>query len=194
MTPLPAPAELIYAIGMAAVAVNAASAVLETEDKKMDLVGAVVVAVPTGVLADDGNVGLAVYFLVLVPLGIAKFGTTIGHAMFDLAVASVRGPRTRALTASLRYLTMLGPLFLGIILQGFAQRTEAPALDYLASGLTVLGVLYPLVDLARAALTTADACTLWDRAAGTRVRYRVRGTVVINGGGPGGATSSPSLR
>jgi uncharacterized membrane protein YeiH len=35
MTPLPAPAELIYAIGMAAVAVNAASAVLETEDKKI---------------------------------------------------------------------------------------------------------------------------------------------------------------
>ena len=43
MTPLPAPAELINAIGMAAVAVNAASAVLETEDKKMDLVGAVTV-------------------------------------------------------------------------------------------------------------------------------------------------------
>ncbi|MCC7312043.1 MAG: TRIC cation channel family protein [Sulfuritalea sp.] len=47
MTPLPAPAELIYAIGMAAVAVNAASAVLETEDKKMDLVGAVVVGLAT---------------------------------------------------------------------------------------------------------------------------------------------------
>jgi uncharacterized membrane protein YeiH len=47
MTPLPAPAELIYAVGMAAVAVNAASAVLETEDKKMDLVGAVVVGLAT---------------------------------------------------------------------------------------------------------------------------------------------------
>ena len=47
MTPLPAPAELVYAIGMAAVAVNAASAVLETEDKKMDLVGAVVVGLAT---------------------------------------------------------------------------------------------------------------------------------------------------
>jgi uncharacterized membrane protein YeiH len=47
MTPLPAPAELIYALGMAAVAVNAASAVLETEDKKMDLVGAVIVGLAT---------------------------------------------------------------------------------------------------------------------------------------------------
>ena len=58
MTPLPAPAELIYAIGMAAVAVNAASAVLETEDKKMDLVGAVVVGLATslggGTLRDLG--------------------------------------------------------------------------------------------------------------------------------------------
>ncbi|MDP2135928.1 MAG: trimeric intracellular cation channel family protein [Sulfuritalea sp.] len=47
MTPLPAPAELIYAVGMAAVAVNATSAVLETEDKGMDLVGAVIVGLAT---------------------------------------------------------------------------------------------------------------------------------------------------
>ncbi|MEW6515205.1 MAG: trimeric intracellular cation channel family protein [Pseudomonadota bacterium] len=38
-----ATSELIYAVGMAAVAVNAASAVLETEDKHMDLVGATIV-------------------------------------------------------------------------------------------------------------------------------------------------------
>ncbi len=41
------PAELIYAVGMAAVAVNAASAVLETESKQMDLVGAVTVGLAT---------------------------------------------------------------------------------------------------------------------------------------------------
>lgn len=40
-------AELIYAVGMAAVAVNAASAVLETESKQMDLVGAVTVGLAT---------------------------------------------------------------------------------------------------------------------------------------------------
>jgi uncharacterized membrane protein YeiH len=44
---LPPPADLVYALGMAAVAVNAASAVLETEDKKMDLVGAVIVGLAT---------------------------------------------------------------------------------------------------------------------------------------------------
>ncbi len=38
---------LIFAVGMAAVAVNAASAVLETEDKHMDLVGAIVVGLAT---------------------------------------------------------------------------------------------------------------------------------------------------
>ena len=38
------------------------------------------------------------------------------------------------------------------------------------------GVAYPLLELARGALTTADARALWDRAAGTRVRYRLRGT------------------
>lgn len=38
---------LIFAVGMAAVAVNAASAVLETEDKRMDLVGATIVGLAT---------------------------------------------------------------------------------------------------------------------------------------------------
>jgi uncharacterized membrane protein YeiH len=42
-----ATSELIYAVGMAAVAVNAASAVLETEDKRMDLVGAIIVGLVT---------------------------------------------------------------------------------------------------------------------------------------------------
>lgn len=37
------PAELVYWVGMAAVAANAITAVLETEDKGMDLVGAVIV-------------------------------------------------------------------------------------------------------------------------------------------------------
>lgn len=39
--------DLIYAAAMAAVAVNAASAVLETEDKRMDLVGAITVGLAT---------------------------------------------------------------------------------------------------------------------------------------------------
>lgn len=40
---LSAPAEMIYFVGMVAVAASAASAVLETESKQMDLVGAVIV-------------------------------------------------------------------------------------------------------------------------------------------------------
>ncbi|MCX7896890.1 MAG: trimeric intracellular cation channel family protein [Rhodocyclaceae bacterium] len=42
-----AAADLLYAAAMAAVAVNAASAVLETEDKRMDLVGAITVGLAT---------------------------------------------------------------------------------------------------------------------------------------------------
>jgi len=67
MTPLPAPAELIYAVGMAAVAVNAASAVLETEDKGMDLVGAVIVGLATslgGGTLRDLLLGRPVFWLV----------------------------------------------------------------------------------------------------------------------------------
>jgi hypothetical protein len=43
-----APQELIYWVGMAAVAVTTATAVLETEDKGMDLVGAVIVGLAAG--------------------------------------------------------------------------------------------------------------------------------------------------
>jgi uncharacterized membrane protein YeiH len=39
--------DLIYGVGMVAVAVFAASAVLETEDKRMDLVGAIIVGLAT---------------------------------------------------------------------------------------------------------------------------------------------------
>ncbi len=39
--------DLIFGVAMAAVAVNAASAVLETEDKRMDLVGALIVGLAT---------------------------------------------------------------------------------------------------------------------------------------------------
>lgn len=42
-----ATAELVYLASMAAVAVSAASAVLETEDKRMDLVGGVIVGLAT---------------------------------------------------------------------------------------------------------------------------------------------------
>lgn len=40
-----AASDLIFGVAMAAVAVNAASAVLETEDKRMDLVGAIIVGI-----------------------------------------------------------------------------------------------------------------------------------------------------
>lgn len=57
---------LIYSVGMAAVAVNAASAVLETEDKRMDLVGATIVGLVTslgGGTLRDVLLGRSVFWL-----------------------------------------------------------------------------------------------------------------------------------
>lgn len=57
---------LIYTVGMAAVAVNAASAVLETEDKRMDLVGATIVGLAAslgGGTLRDMLLGRAVFWL-----------------------------------------------------------------------------------------------------------------------------------
>jgi uncharacterized membrane protein YeiH len=61
-----ATAELIYAVSMAAVAVFAAAAVLETEDKGMDVVGAVVVGLATslgGGTVRDMMLGRPVFWL-----------------------------------------------------------------------------------------------------------------------------------
>ena len=58
--------DLIFGVAMAAVAVNAASAVLETEDKRMDLVGAVIVGLATSLGGDslrDVLLGRPVFWL-----------------------------------------------------------------------------------------------------------------------------------
>ena len=142
----------------------------------IDLIVAALMSMPIGILADDANVGLAFYFLVLAPLLLRRFGTTPGHALFETEVVPLRGDRTTFFQGALRYLTMTGPLMLGLAIEGWADLADSEPTRWVAGAVTVLGVVYPLIELARVALTTVDARTLWDRAAGTRVRYRLRGS------------------
>ena len=69
----------------------------------VDLILAALVAMPIGVFAENANIGLGLYFLVLAPLMLRRFGTTPGHALRAgcdriLAVAPATPP-TAALAA-----------------------------------------------------------------------------------------------
>jgi serine/threonine protein kinase len=153
----------------------------------VDLIGAGFLAVPLSMLADgNGNISIALYFLVLAPLMLRRYTTTLGHALFDLTIATDDGGRLRFLRAALRYLVMGGPLLLGLALEGIIGGEQFPHLRWIPLALTAVGVAYPLIELMRVALTTADAATLWDRASRTRVRYRVRGTIALGAVGASG--------
>lgn len=142
----------------------------------VDLIVAALISIPLGMLIDDGNLGLGLYFLVLAPLLLRRFGTTPGHSLFETEVVPLHADRVTFFQGATRYLTMVGPMAIGLALTAWAELIDADWLHYLGGGVTVLGVVYPLLELARVALTTADARALWDRVAGTRVRYRVRGS------------------
>lgn len=102
--------DLIFGVAMAAVAVNAASAVLETEDKQMDLVGAIIVGLaaslgggslrdmllgrPVFWLADVsylvcGVMAVAATFLLArrmrLPIGVFVIPDAVGLALFTVA-------------------------------------------------------------------------------------------------------------
>ncbi len=86
--------------------------------------------------------------------------------------------------AALRMLVLTSALVLGVLLDLVADLgVGARGFHTAASAAYVVGVAGPLVELARASWRTPDRRTLWDRAAGSRVRYRVAG----GGGGAGGA-------
>ncbi len=142
----------------------------------IDLIIAALISMPISVIADDANVGLGAYFLLLEPWMLRRFGTTPGHSLFETEVVPLHAERTTYMQGALRCLTMCGPLMLGLALKAWAELTDSTPLHWVAGALTLGGVAYPLIELARVALTTADARTLWDRVAGTRVRYRLRGT------------------
>lgn len=136
MTPLPAPAELIYAIGMAAVAVNAASAVLETEDKKMDLVGAVVVGLATslgGGTLRDLLLGVPVFWMI--DFNYVWVASAASLAAFALA----RHLRDETVWAAILYLDAFGIALFGVqsIDKALAHGFAAPVAIVMA---TITGI------------------------------------------------------
>ena len=155
----------------------------------VDLIGAGFLALPLSMMpSGNGNISIALYFLVLAPWMLRRFATTLGHALFDLIIATDDGARLGFLRAAVRYLVMGGPLLLGLAFEGIIGGEEYPHLRWIPLLLTAIGLAYPVIELMRVALTTADAATVWDRASRTRVRYRVRGAVTLgNVGGNAGS-------
>jgi hypothetical protein len=75
-------------------------------------------------------------------------------------VVPQRGERTPHLRAARRCLVLLGPLLIGLAVDGWADLTSLAWVHDLAGALTKIGVAYPPPELARVALTAADARAL----------------------------------
>jgi uncharacterized RDD family membrane protein YckC len=126
----------------------------------------------------DGSFWLLAYALGLLPIAIARRGSTPGHALLELEIVDARdGGRLRYPRAAARMLTLTAGLIAGGLLE--AAASIGPAAGALGTASTICyiaGAAAPFVELARATWRTPDHRTLWDRAAGSRVRYRVGGS------------------
>jgi len=103
-----------------------------------------------------------------------RWGQTLGKAALEIEVAPAERPGPPGFsTAAMRFLAQAGLLYM---LAGAALLCQALSLDTMTSvvyGITVAVVLllYPL-EGALTAWLIPNKRTLWDRASGTRVRYR----------------------
>ena len=145
----------------------------------LDLLVGGLFTVPFAILTgSEGNHWLTLYLLVIEPLLIWRFGTTTGHTILDLEIVHERDERRpRFGEALVRTFTLLGPFTIGFALQRNGDVFGVGAIEWAGAIVTGLGLLYPLVELARVAILRNDVRTLWDLAGHTRVRYRVRGRV-----------------
>lgn len=157
----------------------------------LDLIVGGFLSLPAAIAFDgDGNPWLLLYGLVIVPIVLARFATTAGHALLDLEIVPDRVDGKPSLgSAVVRTFVELGPLALGMAIEANVSSSSPWPLEYVSGALIAIGVLYPPIVLAHAAWMSSDARTLWDRAAHTRVRYRVRGRSTRPV--PGASTSLP---
>jgi Protein kinase domain/RDD family len=142
----------------------------------VDLLLGAIISIPlASALSGSGNLGLAAFVLVAMPFIVARFATTVGHALFDLAIVPAVGDgRLGFFRTALRSIVMTGPMFVGTALDDLGEALDSTLVRHIGVAVTIVGIAYPAIELARVALTTADARTLWDRVAGTRVRYKAR--------------------
>ena len=151
----------------------------------LDMMVAGVMLLPWAMAFDhvDGSVWLIAYALGLVPIAVTRRGTTPGHALLELEIVADRdGRRLSYQQAATRALVMMAGIILAALLEAASRIGPGGRVLAIAAQLAaVAGVVGPLLELARATWRTADRRTLWDRAAGSRVRYRVGGSASRGG-------------
>ena len=145
----------------------------------IDMMVLVVALAPVHLLLDvwdrevPGELALALAGPLYTAVGLSRWGTTVGRWLLDLEVVTVGTlARPSVARALARHLVEYGPLSAAIVL-GIAQReTPGETVDFLAAMLALAGIIWGVGGLARAAIVTPDKRTVWDRVAGTMVRYR----------------------
>ena len=142
----------------------------------LDLVIAGLFSLPWALAFDggDGSFWILAYALGLIPIVVTRRGTTPGHALLELEIVDERdGSRLSYQRAATRMLVMTAGLILGVLIGLFAGSTGP--LHTVAAAAAIVGVVVLPLELARATWRSPDRRTFWDRAARSRVRYRVGG-------------------
>jgi hypothetical protein len=123
----------------------------------------------------SGNLIMFPLFAVYQTLAIKRWGTTAAKALFELEVVSMTtGGRPSWRESITRSLVMCGPL---LVTEWVAFGFEALGLDLAREITQIITIaLFPILILLLlvAAIRTPGKRTLWDRWAGTMVRYRTR--------------------
>jgi serine/threonine protein kinase len=113
-------------------------------------------------------------FLVTQFLLLGRFGSSLGHALFELEVASVdsgRKPTWRQ--AGLRTLYLGGPIILLMWISELLSTLEVSGFfQKPVAALVGIVIAFDIFHLAYASARTPGKRTWWDRRAGTIVRYR----------------------
>ncbi len=122
------------------------------------------------------NIGpaLLLAFTVLVFLQTARWGKTAGQAIFELEVVDVAtGERPNKRRAAVRILIPLAIPLVNLALAAIGRVLALPTASTVGD---VIGFGFFLVPIAMiwASLRTPGKRTVWDRASGTMVRYRMR--------------------
>jgi uncharacterized RDD family membrane protein YckC len=147
----------------------------------IDMLAIALATLPAQLAADqldrtiNGNLAVALIAPLYVMIALSRWGTTLGRWLLDLEVVAVPGLRRPSLAqGALRHAAEYGPLTAAVLLGMIATATGNGPLDTISSAVGIAGVVWGFGELTRATLLTPDKRTLWDRAAGTMVRYRAR--------------------
>ena len=121
----------------------------------------------------DINAAMFTVLAIVQTVGVARYGTTLGKALFELEVVSIDGSRPTLGQSLRRALGLCGFPIAASLLEWSFRYFELPGQEptelLLVVGLVVLGGM-----LAWASLRTPGKRTAWDQLAGTIVRYRAQ--------------------